>query len=466
MLTHSSLQIAKAVLTAGARRTARRAGGGFTRGMLAATAIASPILAYIAGRRAAQTLAPILDNAIDSTLLAAVAIACAGTIGVMFSAWRMEPEAVGLHILAAPVPKPALFAGLIILPLGFLSVTVVLPLVAAGMLGWSDAASLGDIGPICVALSALVSGFVGGALLAEASIGVVRASAQPLRGVIVGAAGWALCGLGGESILLGPVGVLASATSEGGFAGARPLIVGSAVLVAGWTWSAMSRPPRRARYARGMLPVSARGPLTALSSATLAIVFGDAHVRRALGLATVLAVGAGVATLLTGAPAELAIFGASTILTFGVLSVVLIATQMTEPAPWLWRSAPIAALTRLSVSFATAATAALVLCVSAAVAIALGLGAGVSVVIQLVPQFTAAIASSVIVGAVVPRRPGRLLGDLAQFAAAVIISMLVLKAAALAGDGPATQSGFLAIVLAVTVASAARWRAAREELAA
>lgn len=465
MSMHSSLLIARAVLAAGGRRTTRRASGGFAQGALIGTAIGSPVVAYILGRRAAETLASFVAHSPEGLLVAGVAMACASAIGVMFSAWRMEPESLGLHILAAPIGKPALFAGLVALPLASLALTVILPLAAAGALGWSAVGSLPDLAAISLGAWALAAGFLSGALVAEAAIGVARGSGRPMFGAGVGAVAWLACGVGGDNVAAGPVNVLAGGVVDVDIASAAALALGFGGLVAAWMWSATSRPSRKGRRARGMLRVSCRGPLTATSSATLAIVLADAHVRRALGLGAVLSAGVGIATLATGAPDELAVLSASTIITFGVMSVVLIATQVSDAAPWLWRTAPIGTWARLSVTLAAAAIAALVVCIFATVTVALAMGATPSVILQLMPQFTAAIASCVVVGVVAPRRPGRLLGDLVQLAAVAIVSVLALKAAGLVGDGPTAQSVMLAVGLAGSVAGAARWRAAREEFA-
>jgi len=152
---------------------------------------------------------------------------------------------------------------------------------------------------------------------------------------------------------------------------------------------------------------------------------------------------------------------ASTIVGFGALSVVSIATHLSEAAPWLWQTSPVATAARLRATFGSAAVAGSTFCVAASAALAVGLGAEVSTAIQLVPQFTALIAAGVVVGAIAPRRPGRLLGDLGQLVAVLVISALALYGAGVVSEGLAVQSAVLTAMLMSSVAGAAQWRSAR-----
>jgi hypothetical protein len=389
-----------------------------------AVAAALPALALWAGVRAADALEGAF--ALDPGLAAAFALClCLGAAlaGALLAAIVPGMEALGSQLAAAPVPRRAVVAGLVVLPFGIAGAALSVPAVLF------LAPLTGDAAPS--ALASVAASLFLGAAAAEAAIALSR---RALRGLTFAGAVAAV-------VAFNPSRALAEAVR--GHPTAAPALIALAAVVV-WSTAVAMRP--QARVASATVRAVVRGPLTA---AVARIARAD-EIRRQAAIAVLAAGVGGVLLRAFGIPASTVTLPAAATGILGAAVLPLASVGFHRRADWLLRSAP-----RTGRSLALASVAA---GLSAGTFVALGACAAVAAATQAIPARAFAFApltcmlfaAALLAGAIVPWRPARAFEQLGSFAAFAVIAAALSFALARIAPVVHADSGVGAAILGST----------------
>jgi hypothetical protein len=384
--------------------------------------VVAPLLAHMAGERAATTIGLMLDEPEFSQLIVAGGLLPAFSAGVIAAARTPTLQMLSAQVAAAPITRASGAVGLL-LPL-LAPAAVGAAIMAAALLPLAQATPGGSAAALDW-LAALLVAATAGAVLALSGLAFARGSIRTAAaGATAVVAVWLACGLAAHAPLLGPVAVVAAALADGGGGyGVAALVAAGCAGVAAWVGMVAVLPSagtaRRARRRSVPLPRGAIG-VSLLMPSLLAARQGA--IRLQVVAVTVIGVaGPLVLTKLGAMPSSIAVvLGASTLVA-GALVVPLTAFGLNADGRWVAVGSVIDERVHMAAVAAGAQAAGLALALGPSLVLAT-LAGGWPGVSGAMSTAGLAVAAATTAGAVLPWTPQRS-GD--QFVCYVATGALV-----------------------------------------